>query len=143
MINEKYAKQFCKDDISKIENYEQAMNDTTKTWHCHHRLELTLDGEHALSKVDLIRMDMYYKRPYFELIFLTSIEHHRLHNTGKLFSEETRKKISEALKGEKNPWYGKRHCEETRKKIGEAYKGKTWKLIDGKRVWLSKEASNA
>ena len=29
MINEKYAKQFCKDDISKIENYNLAINDKT------------------------------------------------------------------------------------------------------------------
>ena len=35
-------------------------------------------------------------------------------------SEETRKKISEALKGEKNPNYGKHLSEETKRKIGES-----------------------
>ncbi|AGE53104.1 GIY-YIG catalytic domain-containing endonuclease [Paramecium bursaria Chlorella virus Fr5L] len=48
-------------------------------------------------------------------------------------SQETKKKISEALSGEKNPnygrtgekayWYGKEHIEETKKKIKEANSG--------------------
>ena len=47
MICIKTAKKFCKDDISKIENYDKAIADTTQTYECHHRLELTLDGEQA------------------------------------------------------------------------------------------------
>lgn len=53
---------------------------------------------------------------------------------GNLSSEETRQKISESLKGEKNPMYGrigekhpmygKHHSEETRQKLSEANKGK-------------------
>ena len=47
---------------------------------------------------------------------------------GKHLSEETRRKISEAEKGkrtgEKHPLYGKHHSEKTKKKIGEAEKGK-------------------
>lgn len=39
-------------------------------------------------------------------------------------SEETRKKISEAKKGEKNHIYGKHHSIETRKKMSAAHKGK-------------------
>lgn len=147
MINEKNAKSYCKDDISKIENYDKAIADTTQPWHCHHRLELTLDGEFALSRADLIRLNMYYNRPYFELIFLTNCEHHRLH--GVSISDETRQKLSAAQKGENNPMYGKpgtnlgktfsdehRHkiseslkgkplCEEHRQKLSEAHKGKT------------------
>lgn len=42
MINEKHVRKFCRDDISKIENYEEAVNDKTHTWELHHRLELTL-----------------------------------------------------------------------------------------------------
>jgi group I intron endonuclease len=46
---------------------------------------------------------------------------------GKRFSEETRKKMSEALKGkmagENNPMFGKHHSEETKKKISEAILG--------------------
>lgn len=40
-------------------------------------------------------------------------------------SEASRKKISEARRGEKHPFFGKRHSEATRKKISEAGKGKT------------------
>ena len=42
MINKKTARSYCKDDISKIENYEEAINDT-ELWVCHHRLELTIN----------------------------------------------------------------------------------------------------
>lgn len=38
-------------------------------------------------------------------------------------SEETRKKISEAHKGEKNVWYGRKHTQEEKRKIGAARKG--------------------
>jgi len=49
-------------------------------------------------------------------------ENHPLY--GKSPSEETRKKISEANKGENHPLYGKSHSEETRRKQSEAKKGK-------------------
>ena len=60
MINEQCAHTYCKDDITKIENYDKAINDTAQTWHIHHRLEFTLDEEFAHSKSDLQRMNMYY-----------------------------------------------------------------------------------
>lgn len=66
MINELYTHAYCKDDISKIENYDKAMADTAQTWALHHRLELTLDGEFAHTAEELKRLDMYYNRPYFE-----------------------------------------------------------------------------
>lgn len=116
MINEIQAQKYCRDDLSKIENYDKAIADTTQTWHLHHRLELTLDGEFALTPEQLKMHDMYYNRPYYELIFLTPSEHQRLHNMNK--SKESRKKMSEAHKG-------KHHTEETRRKISEAHKGKT------------------
>ena len=64
-------------------------------------------------------------------------------NKGKKRSEETRRKMSEAMKGkhtgENNPFYGKHLSEEQKKKLSEAhkgkYKGKHWKLVDGKRVY--------
>ena len=37
-------------------------------------------------------------------------------------SEETKKKISESLKGENHPFYGKHHTEETKQKMSEARK---------------------
>jgi predicted DNA-binding protein YlxM (UPF0122 family) len=43
---------------------------------------------------------------------------------GRRFSEEAKKKMSEAQKGEKHPMYGKHFSEERKKKISEAEKGK-------------------
>lgn len=62
-------------------------------------------------------------------------------NKGKKenLSEEAREKILKAHKG-------KHHSEETKKKLSDANKGKhshckgmTWKIINGKRVWVEKE----
>ena len=140
MIDERRVRKYCRDDLSKIENYDKAIADTTKTWALHHRLELTLDGEFALSREQLKMHDMYYNRPYYELIFLTPTEHRRLHsmnmsedtrrkiseaNRRRTLSEESKKKISESLKG-RTVWNkGKHHSEETCKKISDAKKGRT------------------
>ena len=118
MINERQAKRFCKEDISKIENYDKAIADTTKTWHCHHRTEIWWN----CSAKDLIENECYYHRKACELIFLTSKEHTSLHKKGKKrkpFTEEHRRKMSEAKKG-------KKFTEEHRKKIADAAK-KRWK----------------
>ena len=104
-----------------IENYEAAKKNNFKGWEVHHRLEThNSDGERRLvdiTKDELKALDMYYHRPASELIFLTTSEHNTLHHKGKLISEETKKKLSEAKKG---------HLvtEETRKKLSEAKKGK-------------------
>ena len=156
MINERQAKKYCKEDISKIENYDKAVADTSQTWDLHHRTEIWWN----CSKQDLIDNECYFNRKACELIFLTRSEHDKLHKKDKVvsestrqklsaslkgkkrkpLSEDTRRKISEAMKCENNPFYGKSHTEDTRRKLSEARKGKTWKVIDGKRVWYSKEA---
>ena len=125
MISEKRAKSYCKDDISLIENYDKAIADTTQLWQCHHRRET------IFSRKDLIEIGEYYNRPACELIFLTPANHRRLHNlgkpsgmNGKHHSEDTRKKISQAKKGDKNPMFGKHHSAEARKKMSEVHKGK-------------------
>ena len=148
MISESKAHAYCRDDISKIENYEKAVNDSTQTCVIHHRLELTLDGEFALTREQLKMHDMYYNRPYYELIFLTNSEHVSMHSKGKhssaetrekmsnvhkghIVSAETRKKISAANKGkphptgDNHPFYGKHHSNETKLKISESKKGMT------------------
>ena len=140
MINSK-AQKFCRDDISKIENYDKAVADHTQSWDIHHRLELTLDGEFAHTATELKRLGMYYNRPYFELIFLTHSEHQRLHkggknnpNYGKKHSDEHRKKIAETMKGRTvtdehkhkiaESMKGNKHSDETRKKMSKAQKAR-------------------
>ena len=56
-------------------------------------------------------------------------EAHRGENNpwyGKHLSEEHRRKMSEARRGKNNPNYGKHHSEETRRKISEAGRGTKW-----------------
>lgn len=149
MINEYNAKEFCREDISLIENYDRAIADTTQTWHCHHRREsiYTRDGLKEIGE--------YFHRPACELIFLTPFDHLSLHASGENNSmfgvghtPETREKISRIMKGNKNHLgikhseeakrkmseiklgnkyrVGKRHTEETKHKISEAKKGKVW-----------------
>ena len=122
MIHNWYTHKYCNDDITKIENYEQAINDTTQTWHCHHRLETDLN----LSIQELKDRDLYYNRPASELIFLTPKEHQRIHHKGAFMSEETRKKMSEAKKGKPSNNKGNHyfHSKETKQKISEANKGR-------------------
>ena len=129
MISEKIAKSYCKDDISLIENYDKAVADKRRVWHCHHRRET------IFSRKDLIEICEYYNRPACELIFLTPFEHIRLHQLGKNVSEETRQKMSEAHKGNNHSaescqkmseaHKGKNLSAETRKKMSESLKGRT------------------
>jgi len=64
-------------------------------------------------------------------------DHIRLHATGHDVSESTRKKISEAKTGEKNPrgMLNKHHSESSRKKISEANIGK--KLMESTKKKMS------
>ena len=128
MINENLVRKYCKEDISKIKNYDLAIADKTQTWQCHH---MTETWWHCTAK-DLIDNECYYHRKACELIFLTEAEHKSLHmkgennhNFGKHHSEETRKKLSEALKGKSSPLKGVKLSEEARRNMSEAHKGKT------------------
>ena len=131
---------YCK-EYENIENYEAAKKDNFKGWDCHHRLQTwTSDGKRRavdITAAELIALGMYYNRPADELIFLTESEHISLHkkgNTyfkGKRHTEEAKKKISEAQKGENNsmhgksPWNkGKKMSEEYCRKNSESHKGK-------------------
>ena len=117
MINFKYAKKYCNEDISLIENYEKAIADKDKMWQCHHIKELTT------SKKQLIENNEYYNRPANELIFLTNAEHRALHMKGnkiwlgKHRSYETRRKISESHKN---------MSDETKRKMSEYRKSGHW-----------------
>lgn len=123
MINIVNAQWFCCEDISLIENYEQAVNDTEKVWDCHHKLEI--QENKIYHKEDLKDQGLYYKRPANELVFLTRSEHMKLHaqyNPKMLRpkSEDIRKRISETLKGRKK----KPLSEETKRKMSETCKQK-------------------
>ena len=126
MINIKKAQKYCKEDISKIENYEQAVNDTTQVWDLHHRTEIWWH----CSKKDLIENECYYNRKACELIFLTHAEHTRIHNSGdvnsmygKTHTQEARKKISESKKGIPSWNKGKTMSAEFSRKMSEVKKG--------------------
>ena len=128
MIDVYRAKKFCKEDISKIENYDKAISDSTQTWHCHHRTEIWW----KCSKKDLIDNECYYNRKACELIFLTREEHVKLHHKNKIVSEETKQKMSKAQKGKprsvesirkrSETVKGRPLSEELRKKMSEARK---------------------
>jgi len=130
MIKRKFER-YCK-DITKVENYAKAAEVNFKGWVCHHRMEThRRNGKPRvtiLSRQDLIDWGIYYNRPASELIFLTKSEHSSLP-----MSEETKRKMSEARKG--NSWNkgkpgpnrGKTFSEEHKRKLSEAKKGKpTW-----------------
>ena len=127
MINERQARSYCKEDLSKIKNYDKAIADTTQVWDCHHMTETWW----GCTKKDLIENECYYNRKACELIFLTHAEHARLHM--KNMSDETRRKISEANRR-------RTHSEETRKKMSEALKGRT--LSDDTRRRMSESHKN-
>ena len=117
MINFRYAKSYCNEDISLIENYDTAIADSTQMWDCHHRKEITT------SRKDLIKKNEYYNRPASELIFLTQKDHISLHSKGnknmlgKHHNDETKKKMSIA---------NKNMSEETKHKMSIAKKGLLW-----------------
>ena len=98
MISERYANEYCKDDISLIENYELAVNDTKQIWHCHHRGEILPCG--VYSPKDLRKFGLYYNRPACELIFMTRTEHTKLHCDHPL--KNTRENRSKAMFGNHN-----------------------------------------
>ena len=136
---------YCK-DYENIENYERALANNFKGWHCHHRLEThNSDGERRLVDIpadELKALGMYYNRPAEELIFLTTREHNAIRKVsaearrkmseakkGKHLSEEHKKKISEAGKntykrGKKNPMLGKHLSDDVKNKISDKLKGR-------------------
>ena len=160
MINEKRARKYCKEDISKIKNYDLAIADTTQTWDCHHMTETWWN----CSEKDLIENECYYGRKACELIFLTHEEHTSLHMKGRTsprkgvkLSEETRRKMSEAKKGrtlteehcrnlseshkgQPSPRKGVTLSEEIRRKQSESHKGQI--ISDETRIKMSEAAKH-
>jgi len=57
------------------------------------------------------------------LELMTHADHQSLHHKGKIISKETKHKISESVKGEKNHFYGKHFSEESKQKLSLSKKG--------------------
>ena len=160
MINKNFVYKCCTQDPSLIENYYKAISDTTQTWCCHHRREISENKSEKQLKAE----GLYFQRPAEELMFLTRSDHMSLHKKGRHPSAETRAKMSAALKGKhlsaetrakmsaahkrnnlspkyrakmsaNSAWKGKHRSEETRAKMSAAQKGRRWHLENGKRVY--------
>lgn len=118
MIEECRVNAYCVEDISKIENYYEAINDNSQTWICHHRDEVkTLPSGIKVfrSMNELKENGRYYHCPANELIFLTPAEHNKLHHSGRTHTAEHNNNISNGMKGHK--------CsEECRRKMSEKRK---------------------
>lgn len=135
-----------------IENYEKAINDTTQTWVCHHRLEThNSDGilrQVALSQKELDALGMLYDRPPEEFIFLTQAEHRILHNSFRDYSkitDEARQNRSKAAKLRASKmteeerrkvygiWKGKKQSEETKRKMSVSIRNTMNKMSEEER----------
>lgn len=112
------ASEFCAEP-DKIEVTEKALSlyrsaksekELTRKLICHHRLAITLDGEQVHKREDLNRLGMYYNRPYFELIIMTTAEHTTLHNNARDVSYFVRRELTDSL----------------RKKLSDATKSRHW-----------------
>lgn len=95
MISRKHAREYCSEDPSRIENYEQAVADKEHMWDCHHMAEILPCG--VYSPEDLKKFGLYWKRPASELIYLRHDEHIALHVRN--LSPETRRRMSLAHMG--------------------------------------------
>lgn len=126
----KHIRMYC-EDYHLIENYEKAVADETQMWECHHRAET----DENLTMEQLIKQSRYFDCKPKELIFLTMSEHSRLHYDSEL-GKKRKRNISKSLTGEKHPNFGKKTSEETKRKISDSLKGRHWKLVDCKRVWF-------
>lgn len=92
---------FAPGELSKIENYAQAVANNFVGWVIHHRAELNADGSVNKKRDELIISNTYYYRPATELIFLTISDHSQLHSTATRriktdVTVETRTKQSQA-----------------------------------------------
>ena len=125
---------YCGDDVSLIENYDEAIADSTQTWHCHHRAEILPCGAYTTN--DLMKFGLYFNRPASELIFLTNHQHTSLHSKNRVVSDVTRKKISEA---NKRLHLGTKLLEEHKRKISEGLKGHTCSNYTKQKISSSKK----
>ena len=119
----KKLKRMCK-TYWLIENYQEAVNDYTELWVIHHRREVQ-DGFCIWRAEELVRIGQYYNLEPNELIFMKKSEHSALHN--KAIDPKTKKPCCYRdvdRTGEKNPMYGKHLSDDTKQKLSNALKGR-------------------
>ena len=124
MINIEKTRKYCCDDISLIENWNKALNDTEEVWSIHHKL-----GE-VLSKDELIERGLYYNRPPHELVFLNRLGHFLRHhpNSKYIYSDENGVIHRLERPSRQNRPHGKGHLY---RKNGRGYWRVRW-MVDGK-----------
>ena len=127
MIDLYRAKRYCYEDISLIENYHKAIADTEHTWQCHHRNETVMN----CGKKELIAKGAYFDRPARELIFLTHLEHLRIHKVGKPSGMKGKTQSESARKAISLKSRGRKMSEESKRKLrpelgGKATLGMKW-----------------
>ena len=110
MINEKCAKCYCSEDISLIENYQEAISDEEKMWDIHHRRECDSEGRTLFTKKQLIEMNLYVKRPASELVFVTRSMHKKLHREQMEKRAKLGGKIGGKIGGKKNGAINGKKC---------------------------------
>ena len=123
MISIESATAYCKEDISRIENYDLAIIDTEEMWHCHHRREITENK----SMSQLILERKYYQVPASDLIFLRKGDHISLHNKNRDISsfynashtKEIQEKVQQTRRnnGALDRWVKATHTKEVLDKI--------------------------
>lgn len=85
-------KKYCCDALCQIENYYIALQDNFEGWCIHHRLELHPDGSVRYTANSLKKLNLYYNRPFNELIFLRNDEHSSIHTKNVLFDGISKRK---------------------------------------------------
>lgn len=150
MICISQAKKYCREDISLIKGYAEAVADTNQTWICHH---INAEPFTGFSKKDLKKMNMYLHRPASELRFVTPKEHWAIHKPGKETQFGNNQNFVPWNKGKtkaddsrltRSPEAIAKAAESNRHKRKpygtNKNKGRKWVLCaNGKRHWISKE----
>lgn len=152
MISDKYSKRYCADDISQIENYHLAVNDTENIWDIHHRLQ-----DLGISSDELKAQNRYWKVPADELIFLLHSKHMKRHGVfaalnksrkGLPLAEKTKALIGvKSADNWKNPAYIAKmtvihNSEEYRNRQSVSHKGKKLSAEARKNISLATKGEN-
>ena len=136
MICLQTVKKFCNGNISDIENYDLAIKDTERCWHCHHRMEIQPDGV-RLKRKWMIEHGIYFGVDPYMLVFLTESEHRRLHMTGHEVTERSREAARITAKnGRHDNFRGHKHTPETIEKFSKKLRGRKLVMIDGRRHYV-------